>query len=464
MITSKSYNKTIIITIAVLFLSCNKYLDKKSNTALVTPNESLSDLQALLDGPGMFKNSTPSLGELSTDEYFLTDNLYKTAESISAGSQKLYTWRYYPATVGGNDWSECYSSVYVSNLVLDNLEKIQRNPSNAEVFDNVKGSALFYRSYYFLELLWNYAKAYDKATAAKDWGIALRTTSDFNVISVRSSNQEGYNKVISDVKLSIGLLPDYALLPTRPSKTAAYGLLARCYLSMGDFQNCLLYTDSALSLNDQLMNYNGDPDIIGPIDSKAIFKKFNKEIIFYSEMNNQQFLWNTNIFSSIDTTLYDSYGDLDLRKRAYFFTNGNSYMSYKGSYALKYTNLFSGIATDELLLSRAECYIRLGNVDKGLKDINRLLSKRYETGNFIPLQISDAKEALRVLLKERQKELIMRGLRWMDIKRLNKLGENIVLSRIIQNQVYSLAPNSVIYALPIPEDIIKLTGMPQNER
>lgn len=464
MITSVFYNKAIIVLLSIFFFSCNKFLDKKSNTALVTPNNNLSDLQALLDAPSMFKNKTPALGEVSSDEYFLDDDLFSSAESMNSGSQNLYTWRYYPANSGGNDWSQCYTCIYVSNLVLDDLNKIKRTSSNAAEFDQVRGAALFYRAYYFLELLWDFAKAYDKATADKDWGIALRTTSDFNVKSVRSSNLEGYNKVISDVKLSVDLLPDYALLPTRPAKAAAYGLLTRCYLSMGDFRNCLQYADSALELNSQLMDYNGDPDIIADIDSKGIFKEFNKEIIFYSEINNSYFLFNTNTFSNVDTTLYNAYSLSDLRRRVFFYKKNNGYNAFKGSYGLKYNYYFSGIATDELLLSRAECYVRLGDVDKGIKDLNHLLLNRYKTGSFTPLKISDRKDALQVILEERQKELFMRGLRWMDIKRLNKVGENIVLKRFNEGTAYTLMPNSNIYALPIPEDIIKLTGMPQNER
>ena len=57
----------------------------------------------------------------------------------------------------------------------------------------------------------------------------------------------------------------------------------------------------------------------------------------------------------------------------------------------------------------------------------------------------------------------MRGLRWMDLKRLNKEGANIVLKRVTEDKEYTLLPNSNFYALPIPEDIIQLTGMPRND-
>lgn len=52
----------------------------------------------------------------------------------------------------------------------------------------------------------------------------------------------------------------------------------------------------------------------------------------------------------------------------------------------------------------------------------------------------------------------------MDIKRLNKEGANITLTRTLNNSVYELLPNDLRSALPIPEDIISLSGMEQNRR
>ena len=73
-------------------------------------------------------------------------------------------------------------------------------------------------------------------------------------------------------------------------------------------------------------------------------------------------------------------------------------------------------------------------------------------------------EALTKILTERRKELPFRGLRWMDIKRLNKEGANIILVRNMNGQTYTLQPNHIRYALPIPESVIALSGMQQNPR
>ncbi len=433
-------------------------MDKKSNSSLVTPS-TLSDLQAILDDAStMNLERTPSYDESTSDEFFLTTDEFN---SLNEADSKTYTWQYFPYQFG-NDWSSSYQPIYNANLVLDLVKNIPQTTMNNDAWNNVKGAALFYRSYYFLGLLWDYAKAYDSTTADKDLGIVIRQTSDFNVKSTRATNRQCYQQVIADAKASIALLPAYPQHVLRPSKAAAYGLLARCYLSMRNYPEALLYADSSLQLNHQLVDYNGDADINGSIAANVPFRQFNKETVFYSELNTYQYICFTSLIGSIDTTLYASYNANDLRLKAFYKTNGNGYHSYKGVYTGSIYDIFSGIATDEMYLTRAECYIRNGQVQAGLNDLNSLLIKRYKTGTFIPVTASTQVDALNIILQERQKELVMRGLRWMDIKRLNKEGHDIILKRIENGQTYTLLPNANFYALPLPEDIVQQTGMPQN--
>jgi hypothetical protein len=167
--------------------------------------------------------------------------------------------------------------------------------------------------------------------------------------------------------------------------------------------------------------------------------------------------------AKIDSSLYQSYSTNDLRKQLYFKNNNNGSYAFKGSYDGT-SLLFSGVAVDEVYLIRAECLARTGNTTAALNDLNTVLEKRWKKGTFIPFTASTPGEALTLILTERRKELLFRGLRWSDIKRLNKEGASITLKRILNGQSFTLQPNDPRYALPIPEDIIELTGMPQNAR
>jgi hypothetical protein len=58
----------------------------------------------------------------------------------------------------------------------------------------------------------------------------------------------------------------------------------------------------------------------------------------------------------------------------------------------------------------------------------------------------------------------MRGTRWTDIKRLNKEGAGISLKRNVNGNSYILPANNLRFALPLPDDIVSLSGMQQNPR
>lgn len=137
--------------------------------------------------------------------------------------------------------------------------------------------------------------------------------------SVRASVKESYNKVISDAKESISYLPDVPLHPMRPSKPAAYGLLARTYLTIRQYDSASKYANLYLLSNNQLINFNGDADIIRSFAGlSSPFKQFNKETIFYTEEGIDLSNLTSPIFASIDTILYSSYANNDWRKDSIF--------------------------------------------------------------------------------------------------------------------------------------------------
>ncbi|MGN6602263.1 MAG: RagB/SusD family nutrient uptake outer membrane protein [Ginsengibacter sp.] len=455
-----SINTIIIVLMLSICTSCEKFLAKKSDSTLIVPS-TVQDLQQLLDDAEMMNyEATPSMSASSTDDYFIPA---KTLQNLIRGYKDIYFWHETDLN-SINDWSICYEKVYNCNLCLERLKDIKQKNSNSAERNNVKGSALFFRSYYFLQLVWNYANAYDNNKADEELGIALRTSSDFNIPSVRATLAQTYSQIIKDSKESLIYLPKSSAIPTRPSKCAAFGLLARTFLSMRDYKNALLYADSALQINNQLINFNGDEDIIAPLSKNVPFKKFNKEIIFYSEMNKQIPLNRTNYKGRIDTFLFSYFNEDDLRKKAYFAKNVDGYEMFKANYTGSIYAFFTGIATDEMYLIRAEGYLRTGNLEQGLQDLNTLLKSRWKEKNYIPIENITIEEALKMVLIERRKELLMRGLRWMDIKRLNKEGAKIIPERIENGNKYFLQPNSPYYALPLPEDIIRITGMSQNPK
>lgn len=445
---------SILFFITLSFTSCKKYLDASPDKSLIIP-QSISDLQAVLDNSNYMNLSCSSLGEVSADNYYITFDYY---QSQSLVARHAYVWDTAIYNTPCREWNDTYVVVYNANLVLEGINTFARNSHNQNDWDNIKGSALLFRAKSFLAAIWTWAKPYDSVSANSDLGIPLRVSSDFNIVSVRSSIQQCYERIIADLKEAIGLLPTVPLSILRPSKPAAYGLLARTYLSMRQYDSCLKYTDLCLSLYNQILDYNTiDKNITYPI------KPFNKEIIMYSRLSfaSLDITWDPNI--KADSLLYNSYDNDDLRKEIFYYPNSDGTVSFQGSYDGSFQQ-FNGLATDEVYLMKAECLARIGNISGAMDALNTLLNSRWKSNTFAPLTASNEVEALRIILRERRKELVFRDLRWMDIKRLNKEGANIQLTRSLNGQTFELQPNESRYALPFPSDIIILTGMPQNGR
>jgi starch-binding outer membrane protein, SusD/RagB family len=448
------------LTFSMISFCCKKFLEQPPDTFYAYPT-TLPNLQAMLDNSAELNElATPSFSEASADDFFVSESNYN---SVGDESRLAYIWDVPLFINGFNDWGKSYAAVYIANVALENIDKIPRTAQNNFEWDNIKGSAYFIRSYFFLQLVWTFAKAYDSNTATNDLGIVLRKSSDVNETSKRASVQECYQQILDDASQSILYLPDLANHPFRPSKAAAYSLLARTYLSMRDYSNALKFSDLALKIKNDLINYNSDDDLLGNVNQfQPSVRRFNKETIFYTEMTDVfRIIWPDK--ANIDTGLVLKYADNDLR-RMVFFSGAGNYMRFKGMYSQNINKMFSGIATDEVFLIRAECNARMGKNNEALGDLNTLLNKRLKTGTFIPVSTSTSEETLQYVLVERRKELLMRGLRWSDIKRLNKEGYGIVLKRKLATQEFSLNPNENRYALPLPNNIIDITGMPQNPR
>jgi starch-binding outer membrane protein, SusD/RagB family len=444
-----------VLAILLLFTGCKKYLEAKPDKKLVVPS-SLADLQALLDNNNKLNENDPTVvGEASSDNYYLSDVDWA---GIQENYRRMYLWEKdrlftpYP-----NQWSYAYDKIYITNVVLDNLKNIERTESNQKDWDNIKGQALCFRAKTFLDIAIVWSLAYDKT--GNDLGIPLRLTSDFNEASQRPSVKQTYDQVINDLKESQLLLPAMPKSVLRPSKTAALALLARTYLSMREYDSAYVYADLCLQLKNDLMDYNNDPQV--NTAATYPFAQFNKEVIMESRSPVISPLDNSK--AKMDSLLVASYNVNDLR-RSLFFKNSNGTFSFRGSYE-NGAPLFTSVAVDEIFLIRAECAARKGMTAQALNDLNALMVKRWSNAVAFPsFSAPTPAEALKLILAERRKELVMRGLRWMDIKRLNKENAGINLKRISGGKEYTLPANDLRCALPIPEDAIQRSGMQQNPR
>jgi hypothetical protein len=452
----------VVMLALTLCAACKKtWLDAKPNKALVVPS-TIADYQALLDaakdGNVPMNINVSSLSIVGDGDYYISDAAYNSLGYIAEKS--AYSWaateNFYDGQSSG-DWVFAYARILQDNVVLDGLPSLKVDASSQTAYNNVKGTALFFRSFDFYNLSQQYCKVYNASTSNTDLGLPLRLSSNVNLTMNRASVQQTYDQMISDLLIAAPLLPVSPPFPTRPSKPAIFALLARLYLSQENYSKALLYADSSLQLKNDLLDYN-QLSVTSPFP----LSYFNKEVIFHAQLLGYASTYPTNLI--VDSGLYQSYSSNDLRQRIYFKTQAGA-LTNKTSYIGSAYQLFGGIATDEIYLIRAECYARAGNTTAAMNDLNTLLKNRYKIGTFTHLTAANAAAALALIVAERRKELCFRNLRWSDLRRLNKDPRfQVTLTRTINGQTYTLAPNSPKYVLPL--DPIETTrgGLQQNPR
>ncbi|ACU59756.1 RagB/SusD family nutrient uptake outer membrane protein [Chitinophaga pinensis] len=446
----------MFIAFTLSLQGCTEKLDLKPDQSKVVP-ETLEDLQAMLDNTDAINNNIPAYTEAGADNYYLTDMRFNSLSSN--GARNAYIWgdEIFTATDIILDWAGGYTRINYCNLVLESLDDLNFTPGKG-AYNNIKGSALFLRAMSLYTMAEMFCKPYDSTRASSDLGLPLRTVSDILKIFPRASLKETYDRIFDDLNNAIALLPEKSVYKTRPSKLAAYALLSRIYLGLGNYGKAKIYADSTLNIYSNLLDYNTVANV-----SSLPFDQFNADVLFSAALTTTSLLSATN--SPIDTLLYEQFEDGDLRKSLFFRENTSGMHLFKGTYSGNALLQFGGLALDEVILNRAECQARTGNVLAAMDDLNKLLRSRWLSGAYTDLTATDQTDALVKVLNERRKELIFRGRRWTDLRRLNKdvrFAKTII--RNINGKTYQLLPNGPRYVFPIPDDEIQLSGIEQNIR
>lgn len=442
----------------LLCLGCSKdFLDKKPDQKLLVPT-TLADFQSLLDNT-VVMNVSPALAGNATDDLYTT-SAGLTAYGLVEGNSYIWIADLFLGRTS-SDWTRPYQAIFYANIVLDGLDKLKTDQSESLQGKQIRGAALFFRAYYIYQLSQVFAKPYDAVTAIADPGIPLPLSSDVNLRPGRGTVEQTYGRILSDLSQAAELLPVQVAFKTRPCKAAAYALLSRVYLLMGNYTQSEAMATEALKLNDKLLDYNTlTLTLARPLPNPLTTG--NPEVIFHS--TSYLYTYELSTLTYIDTLVYRSYQNGDLRKQAFFNVVNGEVVRFKGNYTGTST-IFTGLCNDELYLNRAECRARKGDTPGAMEDLNMLLKYRWSASTWLPVSRPDAGSALLLVLTERRKELLTRGTRWPDLRRLNKDPDFAkTLQRKINNQVYTLSPNDPRYVFPIPDNEITWNTMEQNKR
>lgn len=446
---------------------CGKdFLDMKRSANQVVPS-TVADFKAIINRDIM-NSAYCSLSLIGSDEFYVASEQELTAGAGSALYEKnAYLWadEIFESEQNYPDWNLAYERIMYANLALD-IENISPKATEREDYEHVRIAARFHRAWNLYQLAQAFCKVYTKETAGTDLGIPIRLDYDVSVKYGRSTVQAVYDQILKDLNdaEAIQLNNDNSIY--MPGKMAVQALLSRVYLQIGDYEKAMYYAGKVLEKKNILVDYN---KLSGQINDEfsSYFQRYgqnNPAIIYYSGTGIGGVMWVSRINSA--AWLTDSFENGDLRDNFYFFKRPDGTKVFIGSYCGEGgTTLFTGLSVEEMLLIRAECAARLELFETAARDLNKIRENRFDNKNYIAVENMQKDQLLTMILKERIKELYMRGSRWEDSRRLNREGEfPVTFERKLEGKIYRLPQGSTKWVWPIPENEISSNGLQQNKR
>lgn len=433
------YKCIFSIICSILFMGCDDYLGIKpvGKTTLVTVehyDQWLNDLDVLgyVDYRLDYLADNTDIPSLTLPTTVSTDLAYLWEEQHNSST-----------TAQPHPWGDHYASINKYNTVLEGIDEATEG-TNAER-SSLKAEALLGRALEYLYLVNEYGPVYDSTTADEDLAIPFVTSNDVGeAIPSRATVKDVYEHIIDDIETAIPDLPtDNSDNRFRGSVAAAYSVLARTYLYMEDYtaaaQNAQLALDNG---NAMLLDYNES------ITSRELLS-LRGDVIYarqggLSMVGTLDFM---QMYDPSDLRLDICFTSLD----GYSFTErGNTYQDFSSLLGNR------GTSAQEMKLIIAESAARDGDLATALEQLNDIRKNRFAESDFVALTAEDQETVIDLALNERALELPFCGLRWFDMRRLDKEGEMETIYRYDSNGdlIATLAPSSPKYTLQIPIQVI----------
>jgi hypothetical protein len=463
--------KNIFFILSILLLtSCAKQLEEKPQSIAAelfynTPAEVEAGLNAIYE-PVRGSGSLGALYQIQLEIY--TEYMYGRG---SHAPLNTYTGLDNTnITRVGDMWVAFYRAIRNANIV------IKRLPDAAEVNDDAKkrymAEARYMRALWYFHLVRNWA------------GVPIRTESNLDSINLkRSSKDEVYNFIISDLVTATTDLPEVPRLVGTPSKWSAKTVLADVYMNIGKYAEARKEALDVIQSN----KYSLVPVSV-PADFDKIFGpdvNNTSEEIFYLKFSNkvagQGFQYpayehypNSGYYPP--SGFYTLYSDSDKNPFAKGWDKNDlryAFNWYSQTFGLGATTIlgkkfsdpkatsaagndFSMYRYADLLLFYAESDARVAGstTTDALEKLNMVHRRAYGKSATVPDLATDIKMAdvatlpalIGRIVQERAYENINEGKHWHDLKRLG-----IVKQTILAVKGIAVADKHLLWPIPTNE-------------
>jgi hypothetical protein len=452
----RKYKYIIIQAILCLSLTgCNKYLDitPKGKTLLTT----VTDYDQWLNDPVL-------VAGMSLTNY-LADNIDDPTIPIPPATfgELIYTWAPQfssDLSAAPQFWGTHYSNINKFNTVLIGVDNATGGTSIQ--IKSLKAEALLGRALEYFYLVNEYGKEYDSATAKTDLAVPFVTSNDVTqVVPPRSTIDQIYNQIITDINTAI---PDLPLYNTgnrfRGSKAAAYSVLARIYFYARNYTNARTNAELALAnTNAVMIDFNTTFPTTGTTSLFSV-----QPDVIYGRMAFITSIATLNLmrsFATNDLRLKKLYSNSDL----YTFTarGATSYIPSNTTPYLQYTNTSTSVQEMKLIIS--ESAARSNDLTTALQQLDDIRKTRLPSAGYVRYASAIQDSVFQYVLNERSRELPYSGLRWFDMRRLDKENrmDTVYRNDAQGNIIAKLPPHSSRYTLQIPVQVLSFDpGMQQN--
>lgn len=456
---------TCVLMCCVMCSSCNDYLDivPKGNKIPTT----LADYEALLRDEYTI-GQTP----ISNALYLLND-YYVTVSNLNSPTltRANYMWdetadRILLNNADESTYYQLYAAISSCNLIIENV------PSATEATDAERAEVIAYakviRSLCYFVLANYYADTYDAATAGEKRSVPLITSANINAPSQQVTIQAIYDFIIQGVQEAIGEgLPEQSMTVLHPNLGAAYALLARVYLQMQNYSEALSYANLALGQNDQLYDWNAYYDehrstIENPEDYTGLPTPTDYSYVenYYFRCGNGSPNYTTNELN-IPVERAERFEEGDAR----FLSRWKLYLQNQDTYYRGVGNGYfnwGGLTTTEVYLIKAECQARLaqgGDFTEAMNTLNAVRQTRIRPEVYQPLTASTLTEAIELIRRTKDNELIFSIVPFADARRFNQEGTYArTMTKTYEGETYTLRPDSHLWTMPFPAGAINNPG------
>jgi hypothetical protein len=421
--------------IALLFLlnifqSCKKFVDvdppiDKLSSEIVfkdpeTANSAVRGIYASMmkTYPDITSGGITLYTGLSSDELYNANKSSLTLSEFTSNALSASN-----SVVGYDFWYKGYKIIYHTNACIEGLEN--NSLIEPSLRDQLLGETVFIRAFMYYYLVSIYG----------DVPLLLKTEYEENAKAPRTEAATIYAQIIADVKLAQSLLTTsyYTNGSVRPNKWTATALLARLYLTIGQWE--FAEQEASSIINSGMYTIEADLNNVFLSSSKEAIWQLMPVATGFNTTEGRTFIpasWSSGPpdFPLTDYLL-NSFEGNDLRKVSWVASKiaiGNTYSypyKYKiNGYGLPVTEYYMIFRLAEQYLIRAECYARQGKFDEAKNDINII---RERAGLLGTVAIT-LEEILNVIMHERRIELFAEwGHRWFDLKRTGKSTEVLSL-------------------------------------